>query len=207
MNLHMPFVEIALQMDRDKPKWIHDNELIAKCVALAKQRFVESGIQLTGPNAITRLCVTQPHMHKKGVMFTSFIITFALSEILGIDYLWTSDSDSIVYKDTLRRTVETIAGDDRCAGASTALVIHNRNETLITKLGNTVFLNELHLSRCFASAVGANDCQSGPCAVFRIKALRPELLAWYKQTVWGHWMVRLSPVFPTAVAENVTDRK
>jgi hyaluronan synthase len=189
LDLSIPFVEIALQMDRDKPKWMPDADIITKCVTMAKNRFLESSISFTGPDAITRLCITQPHMHKKGVMFTSFIIATALSEILGIDFLWTSDSDSIVYEETLKMTVETIAGDEKCAGASTALAIHNREETLITKLGNTVFLNELHLSRCFASAVGANDCQSGPCAVFRIKTLKPELLAWYKQTVWGHWMI------------------
>ena len=190
LNLPVPFVEIALQMDRDKPKWMADTKLITKCVDMAKRVFLENSLQFTGPDAITRLCVTQPHMHKKGIMFTSFIISFALSEILGVDFLWTSDSDSIVNKDTLRVTVDTIAGDDKCAGASTALAIHNRKETLVTKLGNTVFLNELHLSRCFSSAAGANDCQSGPCAAFRIKALRPHMLQWYKQTVFGHWMVR-----------------
>lgn len=189
LDLAIPFVEIALQMDRDKPNWLPDTELISKCVTLAKLKLVENNIQLTGPDAITRLCITQPHMHKKGVMFTSFIISLAISELLGIDFLWTSDSDSIVYKETLQMSVETMAGDKKCAGASTALAIHNRNETLVTKLGNTVYLNELHLSRCFSSAVGANDCQSGPCAIFRIDALRSELLEWYKQNVWGHWMV------------------
>lgn len=189
LDISMPFVEIALQMDREKPKWLPDADLIAKCVSLAKQRLVENGIYLTGPDAITRLCVTQPHMHKKGVMFTSFILSLAISELLGIDFLWTSDSDSIVYKDTIQMTVETIAADKKCAGASTALAIHNRNETLVTKVGNTVYLNELHLSRCFSSAFGSNDCQSGPCAAFRIDTLRSELLEWYKQRVWGHWMV------------------
>ncbi|CAI6331792.1 unnamed protein product [Periconia digitata] len=189
LDISIPFVEIALQMDRDKPKWQPDTELISKCVSLAKLKLSENDIHLTGPDAIKRLCVTQPHMHKKGVMFTSFIVSLAISELLGIDYLWTSDSDSIVYEGTLRRTIETIAGDKRCAGASTALAIHNKDETLVTKLGNTVFLNELHLSRCFSSAFGANDCQSGPCAAFRIDALRSELLEWYKQRVWGHWMI------------------
>ncbi len=176
-------------MDRDKPKWMNDNVIINKCVAMAKQELLNNGIHITGPDAITRLCVTQPHMHKKGIMFTSFIMSFAISEILGLEFLWTSDSDSIVHETTLRVSAETVAGDDKCAGASTALAIHNRNETVVTKLGNVVFLNELHLSRCFSSAVGANDCQSGPCAIFRIKPIRPEIIQWYKQTFLGHWMV------------------
>lgn len=122
-------------------------------------------------------------------MFTSFIICFALSDLLGLEFVWTSDSDSMVHKDTIKTTIETIRGDDKCAGASTALRIHNGKDNLVTTLGNTIYLNELHLSRCFSSAVGSNDCQSGPCAAFRTKVIKPELLAWYKQRVFGNWMV------------------
>ena len=176
-------------MDCNKPKGMSEREIIDKCVAMAKQELFNSRIHIVGPDAVTRLCVTQPHMHKKGVMFTSFILSFAISEILGLEFLWTSDSDSFVHENTLRVTAETIAGDARCAGASTALAIHNRNQSVVTKLGNVVFLNELHLSRCFASAVGANDCQSGPCAMFRTNFIRPEIISWYKQTFLGHWMI------------------
>jgi len=176
-------------MDRDTDTWGQDIILIEKCITFVKQTLLENNIHLTGPDAITHLCVTQPHMHKKGIMFTSFIICFALSDLLDLEFVWTSDSDSMVYKDTIKTTIQTIHGDDKCAGASTALNIHNRTDNLVTTLGNTIYLNDLHLSRCFSSAVGANDCQSGPCAAFRIEAIKPELLAWYRQTVFGTWMV------------------
>ncbi|KAJ8116654.1 hypothetical protein OPT61_g1972 [Boeremia exigua] len=189
LNFSIPLVDIALQMDRDITTWAKDAAIIDKCVTFAKQTLFENGICLTGPDAIRHLCITQPHMHKKGIMFTSFIVCFALAELLGIEFVWTSDSDSMVYKDTIQTTIETIHGDEKCAGASTALNIHNRKENLVTTLGNTIYLNDLHLSRCFSSAVGSNDCQSGPCAPFRIKAIKPELLAWYKQTVFGKWMI------------------
>ncbi|PVI07435.1 glycosyltransferase family 2 protein [Periconia macrospinosa] len=189
LDLPIPFIEIALQMDRDRHPGTPDAALITKCVAIAKHTLLEHDIHVTGRSAITRLCVTQPHMHKKGIMFTSFVICFALSELLGIDFVWTSDSDSMVHKDTTQITIQTIAGDAKCVGASTALTIHNRNDSFIATLGNTVYLNELHLTRCFSSAIGANDCQSGPCAAFRIKPLRSELLAWYKQTVCGFRMI------------------
>lgn len=90
------------------------------------------------------------------------------------------------------RTLETFS-DGTIGGASTALYIHNRNETTITKLGSGVYLNELYLARSFTGSAAANDCQSGPSAAFRISAIRDELLGWYKQTVLGHWMV-LSPI-------------
>ncbi|OWY53824.1 hyaluronan synthase 3 [Alternaria alternata] len=189
IDLPIPLVDIALQMECDAETWRQDIVLIEKCIAHAKQTLLDHEIHLAGPNAITHLCVTQPHMHKKGIMFTSFIVCFALSELLDIEYVWTSDSDSMVYKDTIMRTIQTIHGDDKCAGASTALNIHNRKDNLVTTLGNTIYLNDLHLSRCFSSAVGANDCQSGPCAAFRIEAIKPKLLAWYKQTIFGHWMI------------------
>ncbi|KAI0021845.1 hyaluronan synthase [Xylariomycetidae sp. FL0641] len=192
LHLSMPLVEIALQMDRGRPKWQADNdddEILNKCCLLAKRLLQEKHIHLTGDGAITKLCISQPHMHKKGVMFTSFIFAKVISDALGLEFLWTSDSDSIVLPNTISRTTATIAGDPRVAGASTALSIHNRDDTAITKVGNSVFLNELHLSRCFASAFGANDCQSGPCAVFRTNTILPELLQWYKQTVLGHWMI------------------
>ncbi|CAN9187821.1 unnamed protein product [Alternaria alternata] len=189
IDLPIPLVDIALQTECDAETWRQDIILIEKCIALAKQTLLDHKIHLTGSDAITHLCVTQPHMHKKGIMFTSFIVCFALSELLDIEYVWTSDSDSMVYKDTIMRTIQTIHGDDKCAGASTALNIHNRKDNLVTTLGNTIYLNDLHLSRCFSSAVGANDCQSGPCAAFRIKAIKPELPAWYKQTIFGHWMI------------------
>ncbi|RYN50559.1 hypothetical protein AA0118_g10883 [Alternaria tenuissima] len=189
IDLPIPLVDVALQMECDAETWRKDIILIEKCITLAKQTLFDHEIHLTGPDAITHLCVTQPHMHKKGIMFTSFIVCFALSELLDIEYVWTSDSDSMVYKDTIMRTIQTIHGDHKCAGASTALNIHNRKDNLVTTLGNTIYLNDLHLSRCFSSAVGANDCQSGPCAAFRIEAIKPELLAWYKQTIFGHWMI------------------
>ncbi|KAF2758837.1 hyaluronan synthase [Pseudovirgaria hyperparasitica] len=189
LHLQVPLVEIALSMDRMRSKDTPDDDILDKCCTIAKRILEEKNIRLTGEGAISRLCISQPHMHKKGVMFTSFIFSKVISDALGIEYLWTSDSDSIVLRNTISRTVATIAGDPLVAGASTALSIHNRNDTLITKIGNSVYLNELHLSRCFASSFGANDCQSGPCAVFRTALIIPELLAWYKQTVLGHRMI------------------
>jgi hyaluronan synthase len=168
---------------------MQDISIIEKCVTMVKSMLNKNSIQISGPDAITRLCVTQPHMHKKGIMFTSFIFSFAISDLLGIKFVWTSDSDSMVCEETISTTIQTIDGDEKCGGASTTLKIHNRKDNLITTLGNTVYLNDFHLSRCFSSAAAANDCQSGPCAAFRINAIRPELLAWYNQTILGRWMV------------------
>ncbi|CAI7626526.1 unnamed protein product [Penicillium glandicola] len=189
MHLDLPLAEIAMQIDRVRSRQTTDADIIAQCCSIAKAALENNNIKLVGDQAITRLCVSQPHMHKKGVMFTSFVISLVLSDILGIEYLWTSDSDSIVMPDTLTRTMATCAADPGIGGASTSLTIHNRDETVITQLGNAVYLNELYLSRSFTGAAVANDCQSGPSAAFRFCAVSGELLAWYKQSVLGHWMV------------------
>ncbi|KAL7650266.1 hypothetical protein ACMYSQ_012066 [Aspergillus niger] len=189
MHLDIPLAEIAMQIDRARSSKTTDADIIAQCCSVARGALEKSGINLTGEKAISRLCVSQPHMHKKGVMFTSFIISLVLSDILDIEFLWTSDSDSIVMPDTLTRTMATCAADPGIGGASTALTIHNKDETAITQLGNAVYLNELYLARSFTGAAAANDCQSGPSAAFRFSAVSGELLAWYKQSVLGHWMV------------------
>lgn len=163
--------------------------IIARCCSIARRSLEDANIELLGKNAITKLCVSQPHMHKKGIMFTSIILSLVISDAIGVEYLWTSDSDSMISSDTLTRTMTLVASDPRIGGASTALFIHNRDETMLTQLGNAIYLNELYLARSFSGSVAANDCQSGPCAAFRISAIRGELLAWYKQSVFGHWMV------------------
>lgn len=181
-------------MDRERSTQTTDEDIISRCCSIARKTLEDKNLMFRGKDKITRLCVSQPHMHKKGVMMTSFIIALVISEILDIELLWTSDSDSLIFPDTLTRTMATFAADPSVGGASTALFVHNKDETIMTQLGNAVYLNELYLARSFTGAAGANDCQSGPCAAFRIKAVRVELIAWYKQSVFGHWMVSLCQV-------------
>ncbi|KAG4034828.1 hypothetical protein MFRU_002g01780 [Monilinia fructicola] len=189
IHFDLPFAEVALQMDRARSTATTDDEIISKCVTIAKNALQSNNIVIRGKGAVTRLCVSQPHMHKKGIMFTSFIVSLAIAEILGIEMLWSSDSDSLVFPDTLSRTMATFAADPKIGGASTSLFVHNKDETILTQLGSAVYLNEQYLARSFTGAAAASDCQSGPCAAFRLKALRTELITWYKQSVFGHWMV------------------
>ena len=186
LHINRPFAEIAMTK---RSEGACDNDILDYCTSIARKALKEAKIDFRGPKAITRLCVNQGHMHKKGIMFTSMIMSMAISEIIGVEYLWTSDSDSMISHDTLTRTMAMIAADANVAGASTALYIHNKDETVLSQLGNAIYLNELYLARSFSGSVKANDCQSGPCAAFRLSAVRGELIPWYEQKVWGHWMV------------------
>ncbi|QSZ29349.1 hypothetical protein DSL72_003863 [Monilinia vaccinii-corymbosi] len=81
------------------------------------------------------------------------------------------------------------AADPKIGGASATLVVHNKDETFLTKLGSAVYLNEQYLVKSMTGAAGASDCQSGPCAAFRFKALRTVIMQWYKQSIFGHQMI------------------
>ncbi|RAL68031.1 hypothetical protein DID88_008754 [Monilinia fructigena] len=166
IHFDLPFAEVALQMDRARTASTTDDEIISKCVTIAKNSLQSNNIVIRGKDAVTRLCVSQPHMHKKGIMFTSFIVSLAIAEILGIEMLWSSDSDSLVFPDTLSQTMATFAADPKIGGASTSLFVHNKDETILTQLGSAVYLNEQYLARSFTGAASASDCQSGPCAAF-----------------------------------------
>ncbi|OQD77933.1 hypothetical protein PENDEC_c002G02437 [Penicillium decumbens] len=162
---------------------------IAHCCQLAREILTEHDLKLGQADGITKLCLFQPHLHKKGIMFTSFIFSIVISEMLGIEYLWSSDSDTIVMRDSLRSTIETIAGDAHVGGASCGLIVHNENDTVTTKLGSVVYWSELYLTRSTSTSSGTSDCQSGPSSAFRVCALPAVLYPWYTQTVMGHRMV------------------
>jgi hyaluronan synthase len=128
-------------------------------------------------------------MHKKGIMFTTFVFSLVIADILGIEFLWSSDSDTIVFPDSLERTVNAFAADPQAGGASSGLVVHNADETSITKLASAVYWGELYLTRSTPAATGTSDCQSGPSTAFRLAALPEILVPWYLQRALGKRMI------------------
>ncbi|CAD6441976.1 7d519cfd-6318-4743-8fe4-fdcebdff523b [Sclerotinia trifoliorum] len=135
--------------------------------------------------ALHAICLYQPHKCKKDIMFTNMVFSLALGQANNIEYLWTSDSDTIVYPDTLYQTVGCMSADPLIGGSCSALSIHNDNESAIAALGSATYWSELAITRGQTGAVDAVDCQPGPCAAFRFIALEPILLPWYTQTSIG----------------------
>lgn len=95
----------------------------------------------------------------------------------------------MVFPDSLEGTINTIASDPKAGGASSGLVVHNSSETFVTKLASTIYWCELYLTRSLPGSMAVSDCQSGPSAAFRLSAIRPILVPWYNQTVFGKRMV------------------
>jgi hyaluronan synthase len=159
------------------------------CIELAKGILVQHNLRIGAPDGVRHLCLKQRHMHKKGIMFTTYVFSLVIADILGVEFLWSSDSDTIVFPDSLERTINTIAADPDAGGASSGLVVHNSQETMVTKLASAVYWGELYLTRSTPACAGTSDCQSGPSTAFRLAALPDILVTWYLQKALGKRMI------------------
>lgn len=168
-----------------------DGMVMQHCILLARTILEQHQLTIGGDYhaGIRQICLRQRHMHKKGIMFTTFVFSLVIADILGIEFLWSSDSDTIVFQDSLSRTVDTIAADPKLGGASSGLVVHNSAETTVTSLAATIYWGELYLTRSSTAVTATSDCQSGPSTVFRLAALPDILVPWYLQTVLGKRMI------------------
>lgn len=204
ISIPEPLGEIAEQvmsklvaMRRENGQDVNETECqeiaMRHCIMLARTILEQEKVDLRpGLNGIRQLCIRQRHMHKKGIMFTTFVFALVLADTLGIEFLWSSDSDTLVFPDSLVRTVDAIAADPTIGGASSGLVVHNEAETAVTELAATVYWGELYLTRSTPAATATSDCQSGPSTVFRLAALPAVLIPWYLQTICGKRMVSWS---------------
>ncbi|KAL2267971.1 hypothetical protein VTJ83DRAFT_2817 [Remersonia thermophila] len=159
------------------------------CLELARGLLTQHALRIDAPDGVRHLCLRQRHMHKKGIMFTSYIFSLVIADMLGIEFLWSSDSDTIVFPDSLERTINTFASDPEAGGASSGLIVHNDQETTVTKLASAVYWGELYLTRSTPAAAGTSDCQSGPSTAFRLAALPEILIPWYLQRALGKRMI------------------
>lgn len=162
-----------------------------RCKQVARRALEEhlGDRPLSGPDGIKQMLVYQRHLHKKGIMFTVLVFSIVLADLLGVEFVWSSDSDTIVLPESLDGTISTLAGDHTIGGASSGLVVHNAADTVVTKLASTIYWCELYLTRSMPGSMAVSDCQSGPSAVFRLSAISPILIRWYNQRVFGKRMV------------------
>ncbi|KAJ8066294.1 hypothetical protein OCU04_005374 [Sclerotinia nivalis] len=159
--------------------------VLEKAVTTLREHNALSPSRDSKSKALHPICLYQPHKCKKDIMFTNMVFSLALGQANNIEYLWTSDSDTIVYPDTLYQTVGCMSADPLIGGSCSALSIHNDKESAIAALGSAAYWSELAITRGQTGAVDAVDCQPGPCAAFRFIALESILLPWYTQTSIG----------------------
>ena len=153
--------------------------------AKATEILKEHGALDSTYKSFRAICVYQPHISKKGIMFTNMVFAWVLGQTHDISFLWTSDSDTWVTPETLPLTIGCMVSDPKIGGSCSSLSIHNENESSIASLGSAAYWSELAITRGQTGAVDAVDCQPGPCAAFRLSALCPNLFDWYIQTSLG----------------------
>lgn len=63
------------------------------CISIARNKLEEvlGEVTLAGPDGLKHLLVKQRHLHKKGIMFTVFIFSIVIADLLGIEIVWSSD--------------------------------------------------------------------------------------------------------------------
>lgn len=63
------------------------------CLGIARQKLEEQlgDCGMTGPDGIKHLLISQRHLHKKGIMFTAFVFSIIIADLLGLEFVWSSD--------------------------------------------------------------------------------------------------------------------
>ncbi|KAF2221083.1 hypothetical protein BDZ85DRAFT_222266, partial [Elsinoe ampelina] len=144
-----------------------------------------SALYTSPASPVRPICITQPHHSKKEIMFTTFVFSIAIAQANDISFLWSTDSDSWVYPDTLSTAIKSIYCDERIGGTATRFSIHNRDESMIAHLAAATYEADFALQIGLLSACDTTDCQPGPCALFRRKALEEAVVKWYGQSIFG----------------------
>lgn len=173
--------------------------------------FVRSSLlQQTGSKdlrTVASVCISQPHRCKKDIQFTSLLASIVLAKERGLNFIWGSDSDSIVQSQTIRNTIELLARSANNGGASARLRAFHKSATPVSKMVTAKYWFDQDVTRMQTAAFNSSECQPGPCSALRVEALEEVILPWYLQRLWGRKMVWL--MLPTVKYQgaNFTDHK
>ncbi|KAH7400433.1 hypothetical protein BKA64DRAFT_642579 [Cadophora sp. MPI-SDFR-AT-0126] len=101
------------------------------------------------------ICFTQPHRDLKEVRLAAWILSIVLK---GVEYLWSSDSDTIVLPDTIFNLTKLLPQSPQ---------------------QQTAYNCDAYLNRSALGAIGRSECLNGPGSLFRIAALRTVAASWH----------------------------
>ncbi|KAJ3539765.1 hypothetical protein NM208_g5355 [Fusarium decemcellulare] len=135
---------------------------------------------------IKAICIVQPHHSKKDILMTTLAFATAIAEDLGIEPLFSTDSDSELYPGALGQIAACLDSDSRIGGVAGHLRFVHPKPTFLSRMTASHYWFEQQIAKCQGSIFGATECQPGPCAGFRVSALKSVLVPWYTQTFCGH---------------------
>lgn len=133
-----------------------------------------------GGEAPSAVCFNQPHSDLKEIRTSAWIISMILADAYGCEYLWSSDSDTIVQQDTLTNMLCVLQQEPGVGGGSVFVRLHNKGASAISRMASAAFSADTYLNRAALGALGTSECLHGPAAMFRLKALRGVVVPWYR---------------------------
>ncbi|KAG4431960.1 hypothetical protein IFR05_012556 [Cadophora sp. M221] len=149
-------------------------------------RYIQNELQNSGFLDVIKdttedfaICFTQPHRDLKEVRLAAWILSIVLADLKDIDYLWSSDSDTIILPDTISSLSKIVAAESAAAGASALVQLNTSHLSFIGQMAQTAYNCDAFLNRSALGAIGASECLNGPGSLFRIAALRTVAASWY----------------------------
>ena len=128
----------------------------------------------------TAICFTQPHRDLKEIRLAAWILSIVLADMCNIEYLWSSDSDTIVAKDCIQNAFKILVSEPKAGGVSALVQIATTNLPIISRMAQTAFAFDAYLNRAALGATCRSECLNGPGTMFRIPALREVAVPWYR---------------------------
>ncbi|KAL9026475.1 MAG: hypothetical protein Q9180_007479, partial [Flavoplaca navasiana] len=128
----------------------------------------------------TAICFTQPHRDLKEIRLSAWILSIVLADMYNIEYLWSSDSDTIVAKDCVQNAFKIMVSEPKAGGVSALVQIATTNLPIISRMAETAFAFDVYLNRAALAATCRSECLIGAGSMFRIPALREVAVPWYR---------------------------
>lgn len=139
------------------------------------------------------ICFTQPHSGTKEVRFAALLFSIVLADIFAIEYIWSSDWDTLILTNTIPSMTRTLSAEPTAAGASSLVQLNNGDVSFVSRIAKACFTCDFYLNRAALGALGRSECPNGPGTMFRKSALREVMIPgiWYHYPKISHHMVRI----------------
>ncbi|KAH7364857.1 hypothetical protein BKA65DRAFT_573415 [Rhexocercosporidium sp. MPI-PUGE-AT-0058] len=124
------------------------------------------------------ICFTQPHRDLEEVRLAGWILSIVIADLKNANYLWSSDSDTIVLPVTISNCSKIVAAKPAAAGASALVELSTSHVSFIGQMAQTAYNWDEFLNRSALGALGASEYLKGPGLLFRIAALRTVAASW-----------------------------
>lgn len=124
--------------------------------------------------------VCQPHKGKREVMYTAYKI----SEAAGVEFFFTTDSDTIVDPTALTEMVLMTKDKPAVGAVAGVLTIFNATNWLST-LSAARYVVAFNIERASQSFHGVVSCISGPLGLYRMATVSVFIDAWVDQYFMG----------------------